>query len=1501
MSVKNKKFIEILKSYDIEISSQISEGRLDKIHINKEQMEVTIVIKLPAPVDIKFVILLRDKLIEQFRNVGYKKVEVQYLYDNPVINKDLLTTYFEYTVNHFEAQKLRYAAFRSFNRDIEDDLIKIYVATEDEVAVVRTQADELNDIFRGFGLNTNIEVIVSGFETPIKEIIEENSRRIEEEVLREQQFFDSIKDNDDKKKPRYKQPTKMKSGLNRELTPLPDVPATETEIVEHRQKYGNLEFTVLGEIVDAKIDEKNKRDGSGKFRIFEGTIFDGKDSIMIKTFISDYGNDYDFYQGLKIGENVRVYGLIEYDKFARDVVLKINEIRSEGVNVRSEVLDNAPVKRVELHAHTKMSVQDSVMDVNDYVAQAVKFKHKALAVTDFHNIHVFPDFYNATKNLDIKPIFGVEGELIDEASFKIALTDGDASLKDATYVVYDIETTGLSSNYNEIIEIAGVKVRNGAIIDEFSTFVKPTKAIKPFITELTSITNDDVRIADPIDIVLPKFKAFIGDAILVAHNATFDNSHLYANMKRLGIFAGEYKSIDTLQLSRARYGHSLKTFNLKAVAKYFDVELEQHHRAIYDTKTTAYIFIKMLNELLDAGITNYNQINTLIDNEELYKLAIPTHFTILVRDLVGKKNLYEIISDSHTKHYHRGPRILKNYLQAHRQGLLIGSGCINGDVFEVAYNRSYEELLAAMQFYDYIEVQPPSICEVLVEKHEDTDIREYIKDTIKTILKAAKELGKIVVATGDVHQLTKEETRLREIYTTAPKIGGGTHDLADIKNLPATHFMTTDEMMAEFSFLDTDVAYEIVVTNTNKIASMIDRFSLFPDELFAPSDNSLSDKGVTSFKEGVNQLTYENAHQRYGNELPEYIKHRLEKELNSIIGNNFASVYYISHMLVESSKKAGYIVGSRGSVGSSLVATLMGITEVNPLPPHYVCPQCHFTAIKYTEDEKKRYPRTESEKSLDEKLQAVQIGYDLEEMDCPECGHGLERDGFDIPFETFLGFNGEKVPDIDLNFSGEYQSRAHEYCRELFGEDHTFRAGTISTIAEKTAYGYVRKYFEKKGVPVRNAEVNRIIKKIQGAKRSTGQHPGGIIVVPKEIEFSDIIPVQYPADDITSSWRTTHFDYHKFEDNLLKLDILGHDDPTMIRHLMDFVHKYPEEFPFSKIEDIPLADKKVLGLFNGLEPLKLSSIDLNGETIGTTGIPEFGTPLTKTLLSEVEPSSIADLIKISGLSHGTNVWRGNSRDFFLGLHPDFPETVPFSELIGCRDDIMVYLISKGLPASDAFKIMESVRKGKGVSKDYEKEMNAYNVPKWYIESCKLIEYMFPKAHAAAYVIMALRIAWFKVYRPIFYYAAYFSRRTDAFDVATMAKGREALKLRVKQLADMRDANSWTKKDEDTYNTLLLSLEMVSRGFAFDQINIFESSDTNFLVSKDRKRLLIPFNALDSLGDATANSIVVAREERPFTSKRDVMKRTKINTTLFERMDSLGCFGNLPEDDQIGLF
>ena len=1513
-----KLYLDILNHYNVEITPELFNGQLEDILIKEELMIATITLHFPNVLSIKDYLLVRDTITKYFTEViPFKGANLVVHYDNASISNDALNEYFEYAIDTLEAGQHRYMAIREMNKTIEKNHISIFVANEDEASVIENIVQGINAFFKTLGIKADVEAVVSAFETPILNIIEENNKRANADALRQQNQYDATAqtevDDYNTSKKKYIKPPKQKAAINRPATPLASLPSSEADLIEYQQRNGNQEMSIEGTILKSEVIERNSKTDDRRFMIYQATLVDGDNAIVIKTFINlKIEGNVEYYRDKAVaGTKVKCSGYLQYDQYVRDVAFSITDLMI--VNEKEETVkpvDLAPVKRVELHAHSKMSVQDSVMDIKDYVSMAANFGHRAVALTDMHNIHAFPDLYEECSKAGILPIFGLEGELVDEDKYKIALIENENTkyidLRNATYVVYDLETTGFSSNFNEIIEVAAAKIRNGQIIDEFSTFVKPNREIGRQITELTSITNDDVRTAPKVEEVLPAFYDFFKGSILVAHNATFDNSHLFQGLKKLGIDAYDTPSIDTLQLAKVRYGHGtrLKKFNLKALCQFFDVELLQHHRAINDAKATAYCFIKMLNDLFEAGIFFYEDINKCIDEEAAYELAYPTHFTILSMNEKGRKNLYEIVSDSHTVHFHKKPMILKSFLSNHREGLLIGSGCIEGEVFDTAYTKSYEELLKVMQFYDYIEVQPVSVCSVLVYRYDDKAVFGFIEETIKRIIKAAKELGKLVVATGNVHHLTKNDLLLRKIYIDAPQIGGGVHPLKDIlDNVPSMHFMNTEEMLNEFKFLGSDLAYEIVVTNTNKIADMITPYSLFPKDLFTPKDDMLADSGVPSFEQGVKDMTYANAKKIYGDPLPKFIEDRIEKELSVILGKGYASIYYISHLLVKYSTDAGYVVGSRGSVGSSIVATFMNITEVNGLPPHYYCPHCHFTAIKYSDEEKKIYERSEEQLMFEKALQDADTGFDLEEARCPICGEELKRNGVDIPFETFLGNKTDvKVPDIDLNFSGEFQAKAHEFCRTMFGVDHAFRAGTILTIADKTAYGYVRNYFERQGKVARQAEITLLADKISGVKRSTSQHPGGIVVLPKEIEFTDIIPVQYPADDTTSTWRTTHFDYHKFEKNLLKMDILGHDDPTMIKFLMDCVHANQDEFDFSTVEDIPILDPAVFKIFNSVESLGITPEDVNGETIGTTGIPEFGTSLTKDMLKDACPKTYADLLKISGLSHGTDVWNGNARDFLFGKKEGFP-MIPFKELIGCRDDIMVYLVSKGLPSSDAFKIMEKVRKGKGVAIDFEKEMLSYGVPKWYIESCKLIKYMFPKAHATAYVIMALRIGWFKVYKPLYYYSGFFSRRAKAFDIEAMANGKGAILAAIKEIQAKVKMKSASNKDTDTLNCLQLALEASARGVKFKQIDIQKSAAYDFLVDKDDNSLLIPFSALDTLGGATAESIVEEREKKPFTSKKDILKRTKINATQLDKLDELGSFGDLPDDDSAhyGLF
>ncbi|MFA5742187.1 MAG: PolC-type DNA polymerase III, partial [Candidatus Izemoplasmatales bacterium] len=935
-----------------------------------------------------------------------------------------------------------------------------------------------------------------------------------------------------------------------------------------------------------------------------------------------------------------------------------------------------------------------------------------------------------------------------------------------------------------------------------------------------------------------------------------------------------------------------------------------HHRAINDAKATAEIFLHMLKELKKQGINRFIDINRIIDRNKVHKYPYPNHINLLVKKQEGLKNLYKILSEASTTYFDRDPKITRSYLERHRKGLFVSSGCRNSNFFEVAMNKTRDDLVEAAKFYDYLEVQPLSTFSYL--KNSMSNWATVIQDVIKKIVEVGHELTIPVCATGDVHHLDMDDKKYREIMIANPQVGGGFHKLHNEIEKPSQHFMTTEEMMEEFRFLGEETAYEIVVKNPNMIMDQCDSIEIFGKELFAPTDEFLAEQGVPSIKNKVETMVREKARKVYGNPLPGIVSTRLEKELGSIIKNKFSTIYFISHLLVKKSNDDGYLVGSRGSVGSSLVATLMDITEVNPLPPHYICPKCQFSAFKKTEEEKKQYGSNDFEIRNQHLLDHSDCGWDLPTQECPICGTQLIKNGHDIPFETFLGFKGDKVPDIDLNFSGDYQGKVHDYIRKLFGENYAFRAGTIGTCAAKTAFGMVRDYYKKINesleqhdqapVKIRRAEMERLAKGIEGSKRTSGQHPGGIVVVPNNKEIYDVTPIQYPGDSSDTNWKTTHFDYHSFENNLFKLDVLGHDDPTVIRYLMDFVKNEPLEFPFSKAQDIPIDDKNVYRLLSGTEVLELSPDDIRTE-IASYGIPEFGTNFVRGMLKDSRPQNFAELVKISGLSHGTNVWNSNAQDLISGRRKDFGR-IDFKDIIGCRDDIMIDLIKYGMQPTMAFEIMEFVRKGKApVMPDkwssYADLMRQAGVPEWYIWSCSKIEYMFPKAHATAYVMMAMRIAWFKLYKPIYFYSAYFSKRAAIYDVDAFLGGETGIKNRLDAINS--SGNDASERDLNLVTVLELALEMYKRGLTFSPVDIHLSDAADFLISPDHQSLIMPFVVVDSLGKNVAASIIEARHEKPFLSKQDVRNRTKISKTLFDKLDDIGAFKDLVEESQMSLF
>ena len=1298
---------------------------------------------------------------------------------------------------------------------------------------------------------------------------------------------------------------------SKKIEPINAIPKDQLELNDYENTKGPLSFRVKGELIKVEVIEReNSKYKNGKTVRFKGVITDGTDSIGVNKYLGKK-EEIDEAKELKEGDYIEVSGTAEYNPFERDVTLKAHSIERCEAPKKEERVDTADEKRVELHVHSKMSQMDAVGEIDDYVKKAAKWGHQAIALTDHDGVYGFPTFAKACAKNNIKPIFGLEMSKVDETKIKIQFgNDCDIDLDDAYFTVLDVETTGFSNQFDEIIEIAAYKVHNGQHVATFEKLLKVERPLPKKIISLTSITDEMLaKDGEDRNVVLREFYNFLKDSIIVAHNAKFDSGIILESFKRYGIECDGYPIIDTVELLKALHFDELKLFNLEKMTRFFKIPLIEHHRAKDDAYATMGCFNIMINELKNKGIKNVNEINSVI-REDAWKGQFGSHITLLVKNQDGYKNLFKILSDALTIHMGRGGKALVSIIEKYREGLLIGSSCINGEIFETALNRSYEELDKLMDFYDYIEIQPISVYNHLrLETYLDPDYR--LQETIKTIIKCAKEHNKLVVATGDVHYVNKEDRKYRDIYLRTKGLGGSLHPLRDYPGITEQYLRTTTEMINEFDFLDPELVREIVVTNTNKIADMIEPIEVFPKGLFDPADDEFKDSlGVPSIEKELVRMVNENVHNMYGEELPLIVKERLDKELTSIIKNKFCSVYYMAHILVKKSLEDGYLVGSRGSVGSSFVATMMNITEVNPLSPHYRCPRCKFSSFKMNEEEKAKYGVRPIEKDLQDFLANVDSGFDLPDAICPICGTPLKKDGHDIPFETFLGFKGDKVPDIDLNFSGEYQGKAHDFIRSVMGFDNAFRAGTLQTVAQKTAYGYVEGYCEDNKITMRKVEKERVAGIIEGVKRTTGQHPGGIVVVPKRIEIYDVTPIQYASDDVTNDFRTTHFEYHSFESNLLKLDILGHDDPTMIRYLMNYVVEHPSEFPFNKAQDIPVDDPKVLKIFAGTDVLGVTQEEICSE-VGSLAIPEFGTGFVRKMLVDTKPKTFAELVKISGLSHGTDVWLNNAKDLVTGAKPDYGQ-IQFSKIIGCRDDIMVDLMYMGLEPSMAFKIMEFVRKGKPTKEpqawpEHINYMREHGVPEWYIWSCGQIKYMFPKAHATAYVLMALRIAWFKVYSPLLFYSGFFSKRVDAFDVVTMCSDANTIRNRVNDLmqGNLDDEESLSDaKISDHLITLRVVLEMVCRGYHFKMVDINESLASDFKIISEEKALLCPFIAIDGLGLQVALGIVEERNKASFKSKSDVLNRTKINKTISDTMEELGCFSGLGdevEEQEYNLF
>ena len=1252
------------------------------------------------------------------------------------------------------------------------------------------------------------------------------------------------------------------------------------DAIEIRNIIGEMKNIILEAYIFG-IEALERKGQKATAYIINLKVSDYTDSMLVKIVRFNEEEFNKINKNLKEGKWLRIYGSAEMDNYLKQIVFNAKSI--EIISSKDKVIeDKSEEKRVELHLHTKMSQMDGVVDAKELVKFARSLNHKAVAVTDHNCLQAFPDLYHAVCDINseieneedkFKVIYGSELNIVNN-TIDLIYNLKEYSLLDEEYVVFDTETTGFTPFVDQMIEIGAVKIKNGVITDRFDELINPNRKLPDKIVELTNITDEMLEDKDTEENVTKKFIAWVKDAPMVAHNAKFDIGFIEAAYSKYNL--GEFTNtvVDTMSMARMLYPN-WKNHKLSTLVKNLEVPWDEsaHHRADYDSEGTAIAFYKMAKQADKMNIETTTKLYGSVNQEELIKFSKPFHMNVLVKNKVGLKNLFKIISYANTKYLFKNsePKLPRKELDTYREGLLFGSGCVNGEIFNEAFTKEDEELAKMMQYYDYIEVQPPE-CYAYLINSDDTRIRSMadILGHLNKIIRVARDAGVLVCATGDVHHLKREDKIYRDIII-AQKTNGKLHPLnRNGITPPDMHFYTTDEMLEAFAFLDKDLAYEIVVTNPNIIASKCEIVEVIIETGGIPFSPKIDNS-----KEIVKEMVYNRAHELYGENLPEIIEERIDNELKGIIGGGFDVIYLIAQKLVKKSNDDGYLVGSRGSVGSSFVATMMGITEVNPLPSHYRCPKCKLSLFK-------------NENGEDLAIE-YGIGFDLPDKLCPNCNTLMQKDGEDMPFATFLGFNADKVPDIDLNFSDLNQAAAHEYTKVLFGVDNVYRAGTIGTVAEKTAFGFVRGYCEKLNISMRNIEIERIAKGCVGVKRTTGQHPGGIVVIPGYMDVFDFTPYQYPAEDIDANWRTTHFDYHAIDQDVLKLDILGHTDPTQLRMLQDLTG--------IDVKTIPFDDKETMGIFLSPKPLGVTKEQILNDT-GTLGVPEFGTPFTIGMLRDTKPTTFAELIKISGLSHGTDVWLGNAQELIK------KNIVPFKEVIGCRDDIMVYLIQNGLEPLKAFKIMEFVRKGKA-SKDPEgwakhvEVMKEAGIPDWYIDSCHKIKYMFPKAHAAAYVMSAFRIAWFKVHKPAEYYASYFSTRFSDFDLETMIKGYDAIKQKINEIvAKGYDA---TNKETSVLETLKLALEATARGFKFGNIDLQKSDSKNYIIADDGITLISPFRTLDGLGDSVANQIIEARNEKPFYCIEDFQTRGHVNQTTLEKLKSLGVLDGMPESAQLSLF
>lgn len=1404
-----------------EKDSQLGELDIDivKVEVVRELMEINLFLEAKEIIDLR-----QQEKIEQFLSEKFPLFKVK--------------TKIKYSLNKEQLEKVMGSYIKNLGLIIQEGIPSAnswldkldYKVNEGTLTLILPNELAL------FSMNRNglVSLLKNKVQTELKlqlEIIKDDKKEVEKVDFLEDQNIEERKISKDVLKNTKKTSRDKGTQARTDLLYGKRIKGSPIKINEVNLQTGSA-------VIRGKIFQIESRSIRGNRSLILFFISDGTESIQVKLFVSKE-------EGLKLLSQLQedmsllIEGDIVYDNFSKSQVMMLKSAMAVKEEIR---MDKAKNKRVELHLHTQMSSMDGVASLKKLAERAHQWGHKALAITDHGVVQAFPEGMELGEKLGIKMIYGVEGYLVNDQKEIISNFNPDKEYEE--FIVFDIETTGLSAINDAITEIGAVKIRDGQVVDTFAQLINPERPIPDFIKELTGITDDMVRDKPTIDQVIPKFSEFIGQGILVAHNASFDVGFIREKM-RLNNISLNNPVLDTLELSRIVFPE-LKSFRLNNLAKHLGVSLENHHRALDDAMATKDIFIKILELLEERNISNLKDINQLGAKGNINKDR-PFHVTILAKNQTGLKNLYRLISDSHIKHFYRRPRIPKSLLEEHREGLIVGSACEAGELYQaILKNKSYSEIRNIVKFYDYLEIQPLSNNQHLIRNGLVKD-NNQLKDINKQIYDLGKKYNKLVVATGDVHFLDPED----EVYRRILMAGQG---FQDADQQPELYFRTTEEMLNEFMYLGKEKAEEVVITNTNKINDMVEEIKPIPDGTYPPIIEG-SDKKLR-------EITYKKAYEIYGDPLPQIVEERLNRELTSIIENGYAVMYIIAQKLVWQSNEDGYLVGSRGSVGSSFVATMSGITEVNPLVPHYVCPECKYSQF---------FPSGE-----------VHSGFDLPDKKCPECDTYLNKDGQDIPFEVFLGFEGDKEPDIDLNFASDYQSNAHKYTEKLFGEGNVFRAGTIGTIADKTAYGFVKKYFEQKDVHVSSAEINRLLKGCTGIKRTSGQHPGGVMIVPDYKDILDFTPIQYPADDKSSGVITTHFDYNSLSGRILKLDILGHDVPGIIKMLEDMTGVDPTKIPFDEPETIEI--------FSSPRPLGVSEEDINCK-VGTLGIPEFGTRFVRQMLVDTKPKTFSELVRISGLSHGTDVWLNNAQDLVKN------NIATLSEVISTREDIMLYLINAGLDKQKAFWIMENVRRGKGLTEEEEVLMRNLDLPEWYIDSCNKIKYMFPKAHAAAYVMMSFRIAYFKVHYPEAFYATYFTTKVADFDAELILQGLDAVNHKINELESL--GNDMTAKERNQLTVLEVVREMYLRGYRFKKIDLYKSDSDKFILSDDG--ILPPLKGLDGVGENAAKRIVEERKISKFISVEDLVKRARLTRTVIDALTEHGCLNGLPESNQISLF